>query len=128
MSEELEQLYKEVILELYRHPLNKKEMPDADFRYKEFNPSCGDEIEISIKFDASNHIEDIGHTGQGCAISQAAVSLLTDAVKGKTKSEIKNMVESDMLLLLPVTIPQTRINCALLGFRALKKICANPEF
>lgn len=120
MSEELEQLYKEVILELYRHPLNKKDIPDADFRYKEFNPSCGDEIEIAVKFNGQDCVEDIGHTGQGCAISQAAVSLLTDAVKGKSKEELKRMTESDMLLLLPVTIPQTRLNCALLGLRALK--------
>lgn len=123
MTEELEQLYKEAILELYRHPLNKKNIPDADVRYKEINPSCGDEIEIMMTFDNERRVLDIGHTGEGCAISQAAVSLLTDAVKGKTKDELRAMTESDMLLLLPVTIPQTRINCALLGFRALKKIC-----
>lgn len=120
MTEELEQLYKEVILELYRHPLNKKDIPDAEVRYKEINPSCGDEIEIMMTFDNEHRVFDIGHTGEGCAISQAGVSLLTDAVKGKTKDELYAMTESDMLLLLPVTIPQTRINCALLGFRALK--------
>lgn len=120
MSEELNALYKEVILELYRHPLNKKNIQDADVRYTEVNPSCGDEIEIAVVFNGEC-VRDIGHTGQGCAISQAAVSLLTDAVKEKTKVEIKNMTESDMLLLLPITVPQTRINCALLGFRALKK-------
>lgn len=122
MSFELEQLYKEMILELYRHPLNKKDIVQADARAREINPSCGDEIEIAIRFNDYDCVEDIGHTGQGCAISQAAVSLLTDAVKGKTKVELKNMTESDMLLLLPVSIPQTRMNCALLGFRALKNL------
>jgi nitrogen fixation NifU-like protein len=122
MTDQLEQLYKEAILELHRHPLNKKDIPDAHFRHKEFNPSCGDEIELTINCDTAQRIIDIGHTGQGCAISQAAVSLLTERVKGKMMSEIQEMTESDMLTLLPVNIPQTRINCALLGFYALKKI------
>lgn len=125
MSEELEQLYKEVILELYRHPLNKKNIADADFRYKEINPSCGDEIEIAVKLDSAFCVADIGHAGHGCAISQAAVSLLTDAVKGKTIDQLRALKEPDMLDLLPVVIPHTRMNCALLGYTALKKSLRN---
>lgn len=115
-------LYKEVILDLYRNPLNKKVLLDYDFKHKEFNPSCGDEIEIMIKFDEEGNVLDIGHQGQGCAISQAAVSLLTEEVKNKNKQEIKSFTQKEMLDLLEIPISHTRIKCALLGLKTLQEI------
>lgn len=118
MSED--SLYKEVILDLYKNPLNKKVLLQYDVMQKEFNPSCGDEIEIQIKFD-SEKIIDIGHRGVGCAISQAAVSLLTEEVKGKTKEEVKNLTEKDIIEMLQIPISHTRIKCATLGLKTVKK-------
>lgn len=117
----MEEIYKEIILDLYRNPLNKKALLDYDVKQKELNPTCGDEIEIFIKFSKDGTIENIGYQGQGCAISQAAVSLLTEKVKGKTKEEIKNMTEKDILNLLQIPISHTRIKCATLGIKTLQK-------
>ncbi len=116
-----EEIYKELILELYRNPLNKKALLEYDAVQKEFNPSCGDEIEIFVKFDKAGKVLDIGHQGQGCAISQAAVSLLSEEVKGKTKEEIQDMTEKDILEMLQIPISHTRIKCATLGLKTLKK-------
>ncbi len=113
-------IYKEMILDLYKNPLNKKALLDYDAIQKEFNPSCGDEIEVQIKFDGDK-IKDIGHQGVGCAISQAAVSLLTEEIKGKTKQEIQNMTEQDIIQLLQIPISHTRIKCATLGLKTVKK-------
>ena len=116
-----EEIYKEMILELYRNPLNKKALLDYDAKYKEFNPSCGDEIEIFIKFDASGKVVDIGRQGQGCAISQAAVSLLTEEINGKTREEIKLLTENQMIEMLGIAISKNRLKCATLGFKAIQK-------
>jgi|SRR3989338_6352237 len=116
-----EEIYKELILELYRNPLNKKALLDYDSKYKEFNPSCGDEIEIFIKFSKGGTVEDIGHQGQGCAISQAAVSLLSEEVKGKTREKIQDMTEKDIIEMLQISISHTRIKCATLGLKTLQK-------
>lgn len=117
-----ESIYKEMILDLYRHPLNKKELTDFDIKEKGINPSCGDEVEIMIKFDAEGKVKDIGHQGQGCAISQAAISLLTEEVKGKTKKEIQEFSDENMLNLLGIPISHTRIKCAMLGKNTLFKM------
>lgn len=113
-------IYKEIILDLYRHPLNKKKLIDFDYSHKEFNPSCGDEIEIMIKLDAFGNIIDIGHQGQGCAISQAAVSLLTEEIKGKSREEVMSITEEQMINMLEIPISHTRLKCATLGLSALK--------
>lgn len=117
----MDELYKEMILDLYKNPLNKKVLFEYDAKQKELNPTCGDEIEICIKFDASGKVQDIGHQGQGCAISQAAVSLLTEEIKGKTKEEIQSMTEKDILEMLQIPISHTRIKCATLGLKTVKK-------
>ena len=115
-----EEIYKEMILDLYKNPLNKKALLEYDAVQKEFNPSCGDEIEIQIKFDGET-VQNIGHQGVGCAISQAAVSLLTEEIKGKTKQEIQSLTEKDILEMLQIPISHTRIKCATLGLKTLKK-------
>lgn len=116
---DLDPLYKEIILDLYRNPLNKKVVPEATHKHKEFNPSCGDEIEIMIQFDEEGNVIDVGHQGHGCAISQAAVSLLTEEIKNKKRLEVESMTEKEMLALLPIEISANRMKCALLGWRAL---------
>lgn len=119
---DLDPLYKEIILDLYRNPLNKKVVPEATHKHKEFNPSCGDEIEIMIQFDEEGNVIDVGHQGHGCAISQAAVSLLTEEIKNKKRLEVESMTEEEMLKLLPIEIVHTRLKCALLGYKTLQ-IC-----
>ena len=116
-------MYREYILDLYRNPLNKKELVDYDCRYRALNPTCGDEIDMMVKLDGKN-ICDIGHLGHGCAISQAAVSLLTEDVKGKTIDDIKLIDDTDMFEMLNIHISHTRFKCALLGLNALRTALA----
>jgi len=113
-------IYKELILDLYRNPLNKRALLEYDFHHKELNPSCGDEIEIFVKLDNTGKVAEIGHTGVGCAISQAAVSLLTEEVKGKTKEEIQKLTTEDIKKWLGIEVSQNRIKCASLGLKALQ--------
>ncbi len=119
---DLDPLYKEIILDLYRNPLNKKVVPEATHKHKEFNPSCGDEIEIMIQFDEEGNVIDVGHQGHGCAISQAAVSLLTEEIKNKKIQDIQNFTEQQSLGLLPIEVSPNRIKCALLGYKTLLSI------
>lgn len=122
-----EELYKEFILDLSRHPLNKKRLADFDFEQKEINVSCGDEMQIYVKLDKNpltrinKKVKDIGFEGQGCAISQAAASLLTEEVKGKSIKEIMFLTENDMTKLLNIKVIYTRKKCALLCLNALQE-------
>lgn len=117
----MDNLYRDIILELYRNPLNKKVLADFDVEHRELNASCGDDVTIRIKFDEQGRVADIGHEGIGCAISEAATSLVTDAVKGKTKKEIGEMSEKDVNELLGFEVVYTRKKCAALGLVALQK-------
>jgi len=115
-----EQLYKEMILDLYKHPLNQKELEDFSVEQKAVNPSCGDNVTLKILFDDDGRVKDIGHQGEGCAISQASLSLITDKVKGMTKEEISVITEEDMLQMLGIPISHARMKCALLGWKTIK--------
>jgi nitrogen fixation NifU-like protein len=117
-----QEMYSELLLDLYRHPLNKKQLADFDINSVEFNPLCGDKVELFLKFDASDRLEAIGYQGEGCAISQAATSLLTEHVKGKTKQEIQALTGETLLDLLGLkNLNPTRMRCALLGLAAVQK-------
>ncbi len=113
-------LYQEFIFDLYRHPHNTGELTDADAVAVDFNPSCGDRIKLTLKFDGET-LADVKHLTQGCAISQASVSLLTDFIKGKTKSDLKNLSVAEAIALLGIPISHTRQKCASLGWMALQK-------
>ena len=116
----MDNLYSDILLDLYRHPLNKQPLGKFDVHTKEANPTCGDEVEIFIKFDKKDKISNIGWQGEGCAISQTATSLLTDYVKGKKKQDIKKIDKDKILKMLGLEkINPTRMRCALLSLQAL---------
>ncbi len=118
----MDTLYHEMLLDLYKHPLNKKVLKDFDVRHQEHNPVCGDMVELFIKVNKQNVITDISWQGDGCAISQSATSLLTDEVKGKKTKAVKTMTGNDMLTLLGLEkLNPTRLRCSTLALEALKK-------
>jgi nitrogen fixation NifU-like protein len=90
-------LYQEIILEHNRKPRNFREMDDADKTIEGRNPTCGDELTLWLKMDGDT-VSDISFKGQGCAISKASASLMTTAVKGKTRSEAEAIFERFHLL------------------------------
>ncbi len=112
-------LYREEILEHYKNPQNFGKLVKFDVSSKQLNPFCGDEIEISIKFN-KDKVGQIKFTGRGCAISIALASILTEYVKGKTKKQLTSFTEKDMLDMIGIKVSQTRKKCALLPLFVLK--------
>ena len=113
------EIYREMILEHYKNPTNAGVVPDASVISKDYNSSCGDVIEIQIKF-SDNVIEDIKFQGQGCAISQSSTDILIDLVKDKNVQEIKDFTSEEFVRNLGIELSPLRLNCALLGLKTLK--------
>jgi len=109
----------ELVLDHYKNPRNTGTLDNADFSHEEGIPSCGDKIRIDIKvFD--NKIADAKFIGIGCAISQAAASILTEQIIGKELSYIKEFDSQGFLESLGVSISPIRYKCALLSLKVLK--------
>ena len=85
------ELYQELILDHNRSPRNFRAMPGADRRVEGYNPLCGDKVTLFLKLEG-DRVADLSFEGQGCAISRASASLMTTAVKGKTKAEVEEML------------------------------------
>ena len=90
----LEDLYREIILDHYRSPRNRGELPSPPARRAEgFNPLCGDEVVVYVELDG-DILKDIRISGQGCSISQSSASLMSGAVKGRTLSEVRDLIHT----------------------------------
>jgi nitrogen fixation NifU-like protein len=89
----LEELYQEIILDHYRRPRNKGKISPADIEAQEYNPLCGDEIQVTAKL-ADGKIAAIKFDGHGCSISQASASIMTQKLTGKTLAEAEAFIES----------------------------------
>ena len=117
---EFEQLYREVILDHYKAPRNHGLLEPHDAIAEGQNPLCGDEVTVSVRFGEGEVIEDVGFEGRGCAISQAATSMLTDLVKGRTAAEVATMPKDELLDEIGIPLTPVRLKCALLGLGVLK--------
>lgn len=118
VSTEEQEMYKENILEQYKHPQNKRELQEYSVKHKEYNPLCGDEITVYLNIK-NGTVKDIGWAGQGCAISQAAMSMLSEKIKGMPVTDVKKVSKDDMLTLLGIPISYTRMKCATLSLKAV---------
>jgi nitrogen fixation NifU-like protein len=87
----LEELYREVILDHYRNPRNRGHLEHPDASAQGVNPLCGDEINIELSLDG-DVVSEVAVEGHGCSISQASASMMTEAIKGKSRSEIEELV------------------------------------
>ncbi len=87
----VEELYREVILDHYRNPRHRGTLPAADAHAEGQNPLCGDEIAIDLAFDGDT-VADVAISGQGCSISQASASMMSNAIKGKTRADIEDLM------------------------------------
>jgi nitrogen fixation NifU-like protein len=117
---EFDQLYRELILDHYKNPRNHGLLEHADASAEGQNPLCGDEVAVSVRLADGDVVEDIGFEGRGCAISQAATSMLTDLVKGRTAVEIAAMPKDELLEELGIPLTPVRLKCAILGLGVLK--------
>jgi len=116
----MEDLYREYILDHYQNPRNYGTLDDPDISYEDDNPLCGDVIRIDIKLDDQDRISQVAFSGEGCAISQASASMLTEEIMGKTLDELKQISKDDILDMLGIQLGPVRIKCALLSLKVLK--------
>lgn len=114
-------LYHQHILDHAKHPRHFGLLPDANARAAAANPLCGDALEFSLRFAADGKVAAVGFTGEGCAISTAAASLLAETVPGKTVAELRALTVADMTKLLGVTLNPARLKCGTLGLEALQR-------
>ena len=139
MNTEFEELYQQIILDHSKRPRNFGTLDDpAAVHVEGDNPSCGDEIQLHVKFGAEGEVEDIKFTGVGCAISQASASLMTLKLKGKSRPEAEQMLLAftdlvtkdqqegprmlgDLRLLGGVRRFPQRVKCAMLAWRAFEQ-------
>jgi nitrogen fixation NifU-like protein len=139
MTDDLRELYQEVILDHSRRPRNRGELGPESVHVHGDNPSCGDELDLWVRFSADDRIEEIKSTGHGCAISQASASMMTVRVKGHPATAATRLAGDlhalltapdapapapdlgDLQLLAGVRQFPQRVKCAALGWRALEE-------
>jgi nitrogen fixation NifU-like protein len=118
---EFDQLYREVILDHYKNPRGHGVIEDADAEAEGQNPLCGDEVSIYVAFGEDGEtVEEVKFSGRGCAISQAATSMLMEMSKGRTASELAELDKDELLEEIGVPLTPVRLKCAMLGLTTLK--------
>ncbi len=146
LSEDLRELYQKVILDHSRSPRNQGQFStDSCVHIHSDNPSCGDEIDLYIRFNEDGSISDIKFEGQGCAISQASASMMTEKVKGIPRQEVLQMIQDlqhtvlgngevpnsetlgELQLLKGIQKFPQRIKCALLGWWGLERALSSAK-
>lgn len=133
---DLRDLYQEVVLDHGRNPRNLRKLENADRQAVGFNPLCGDKLTLYVCYEG-DVVQDISFQGTGCAISTASASLLTEVLKGKTRSEVDALFADFIALLTSETPPAlerlgklvvfagvkdfpVRVKCATLAWRTLE--------
>jgi nitrogen fixation NifU-like protein len=129
----LENLYKELILDHYKRPRNQGRLEDATHHQEGINPSCGDELELFLRVE-DGVVAGVAFEGEGCAISQASASMMTEAIRGRPLTEVvelstafKGMIHGDepseslgdLKLLQGISKLHARVKCATLAWVAL---------
>ena len=124
----MDNLYRDFILEHYRSPHNRGVLDPHDLHFAESNPTCGDELSMTIRLDdAKAAVADVAHDGRGCAISQASASILTDELRGLSLDELKAIDPRDVVENLGVPIGPARLKCALLAYKVLQGAVIGAE-
>jgi nitrogen fixation protein NifU and related proteins len=118
---EFDQMYREVILDHYKNPRGHGVMENADAEAEGQNPLCGDEVSIYVAFGEDGEtIDDVKFSGRGCAISQAATSMLMEMTKGRTAEQVAALDKDELLAEIGVPLTPVRLKCAMLGLTTLK--------
>jgi nitrogen fixation protein NifU and related proteins len=118
---EFDSLYREVILDHYKNPRGHGDMDGPDASADGQNPLCGDEVSIYVRFgEDGDTIDEVMFKGRGCAISQAATSMLTEMVQGRSAADIASLPKEELLEEIGIPLTPVRLKCALLGLSTLK--------
>jgi nitrogen fixation protein NifU and related proteins len=117
----VDDLYREVILDHYKNPRGHGVIEGADAHAEGLNPLCGDEVAIYVQFaEDGETIDEVKFSGRGCAISQAATSMLVDMAKGRKATDLAQMPKDELLEEIGIPLTPIRLKCALLGLGVLK--------
>jgi nitrogen fixation NifU-like protein len=111
-------IYQEEILDHYRNPHNYGAIDHPDATFEDTNPLCGDVVAVDVRYNG-DRIEEVKFRGNGCAISQAATSMLTEMVVGQTKTDALAITRDEILEELGVPLSPARVKCALLGYKVM---------
>ena len=112
-------LYRDEILDHYKHPRHFGHLEQPSLVFHDSNPFCGDEITLELKIE-DGRVVDVAFTGQGCAISRAAASMMSEEIIGKPLEELRHWGKEDIVDLLGIEVGPVRVKCALLPLKALK--------
>jgi nitrogen fixation protein NifU and related proteins len=115
----MDDFYKDYILDHYRNPRNFGQLDSPDATAEDLNPLCGDQIRVDLRVE-DGRVADVRFSGRGCAISQAAMSMLTENVRGLTLEEVARMPKERVLENVGIGISPARMKCALLGLKVLR--------
>jgi nitrogen fixation NifU-like protein len=116
---EWDEMFRENILEHYRHPRNQGTLEHPDITYEDANPLCGDKIRMDLNVK-DGVIEQVRFSGHGCSISQAAASMLSERIEGQPLEEVRKLSRDDVLEMLGIELGPVRLKCALLALKTLK--------
>lgn len=116
----MDDLYRQQLIDRYKHPLKRGTLDPHDVSYEDENPLCGDRLRIDLRVDAEGKITAAAFSGDGCAISQASADLLVEYIEGKPLAEVRNLTKEDILNLLGIELSPIRLKCALLSLKVLK--------
>ncbi len=124
----MDNLYRDFILEHYREPHNRGVLDPADLRFADANPTCGDELSVTVRLDDGGHrVADVAFDGRGCAISQASASIMSDDLRGRSLDELRAIDPRAVIADLGVPIGPARLKCALLGYKVLLGALSGTE-
>ena len=115
--------YREYILDHYRNPRNYGKLDHPDVHGEDSNPLCGDQLAIDLQIDG-DQVTAVRFQGRGCAISQAAASMLSEMIEGRTVEEVLQLGKDDVLDALSIPISPARMKCAFLSLRVLHRSLA----
>jgi nitrogen fixation protein NifU and related proteins len=119
LGEAMDDFYRENILDHYKNPRNSGHLDTPTVSAEGVNPLCGDELAVELLV-RDGVVEDIRYNGRGCAISQAAASMLSDAVKGRPIDEVAGLGKDDVLDELGIPLTPVRLKCAMLSVGVLR--------
>lgn len=116
----MDEMYREYILDHGTNQRNKGILDPADIDHEDSNPLCGDRLRLTARVNEANIITEIGWDGEGCAISQAAASLLGEQILGKSLDDVLQLTRDDILDLIGIPLTMNRVKCALLSLKVLQ--------